>query len=553
MPSIPWFTRSSFRARSRQIGVVLMRRGLGWLLNLRGGKGTDLDFGAGSRAHAQAAQLRQALVELGVTFVKVGQALSARYDLLPHEYTSELSKLQDEVPPMPFERLEKVFEHEIGHKPSEVFSEFDPIPIASASIGQVYAARLKSGQEVVVKIIRPGVEEQVKQDLEILGNMAHWAATHTVIGRRYDLPALVDEFSYTLRNELNYRREGRNADIFRRNFHDDPRIYIPRVFWELTNQRVLTLERVKGLKIVDLEGLDAAGINRRVVTENLMHFALQQLFMFGLYHADPHPGNFFVQPDGSLAVMDFGMVGTLTNQMKNTLLGMAMALQRKDSNLMVDELLAAGIYKRMVKRKDLARDLDHLQESLVSSAIQDLSASSVMRNLMEVALEHGLQLPGELVAMARAIMISEGTANKIYPDFRLVEFAAPYLQHFWQHERSPEVLLPRLGQAAADGLELGMELPRRIDRLLEQIERGQIEVNMNMDWLRDIMGKLQTMTNRLAVSVILAGVIVALGLTLVVYHPSSWQTVGEVIFAFAFVSSLFFGGWLMWSILSSRR
>jgi ubiquinone biosynthesis protein len=172
---------------------------------------------------------------------------------------------------------------------------------------------------------------------------------------------------------------------------------------------------------------------------------------------------------------------------------------------------------------------------------------------MEVALEHGLQLPGELVAMARAIMISEGTANKIYPDFRLVEFAAPYLQHFWQHERSPEVLLPRLGQAAADGLELGMELPRRIDRLLEQIERGQIEVNMNMDWLRDIMGKLQTMTNRLAVSVILAGVIVALGLTLVVYHPSSWQTVGEVIFAFAFVSSLFFGGWLMWSILSSRR
>jgi ubiquinone biosynthesis protein len=553
LPSAPWFTRSSFRNRSRQIGTVLMRRGLGWLLNQRGYKEASLDYRAGRKAQAQAVQLRQALIELGAAFIKVGQLLSSRYDLLPHEYTHELSKLQDEVPPLPFERLEKVFEHEIGQKPAEVFSEFITTPIASASIGQVYAARLANGQEVVVKIIRPGVEEQIKQDLEILEDMAHWAGTHTEIGRHYDLPALVDEFSYTLRNELNYRREGRNADIFRRNFYGDERIYIPKVYWELTTTRVLTLERVDGLKISDLKGLDEAGINRRVVTENLMHFALQQLFKFGLYHADPHAGNFFVQPDGSLAVMDFGMVGTLTNPMKNTLLGMVLALQRKDYNLMVDQLMAAGVYKQTIKRKDLARDLDHLQESLGSTAVRDLSASSVMRDLMEVALDHGLQLPGELVAMARAIMISEGTANKLYPDFRLLEFAAPYLQRFWQHEHSPEVMLPRLGQSAADGLELGLDLPRRLNRLLEQIELGQIQVNMNMEWMRDIMRKMQVMTNRLAVSVILAGVIVALGLTLVVYHPTSWQSVGNFIFAFAFISSLFFGAWLMWSILSSRR
>jgi len=551
-PSIPWFTRSSFRTRSRQIGAVLLRRGLGWLLHRRG-SGDKLGFGEGPQARYQAEQLRLALIDLGVTFVKVGQALSARYDLLPHEYIQELSKLQDEVPPMSFDRIEAVFEHELGRKPAEIFSEFDPVPIASASIGQVYAARLQNGEEVVVKIVRPGVEEQVRQDLEILEDVAHWAAQHTEIGKHYDLPALVDEFSYTLRNELNYRREGRNADIFRRNFHNDPRIYIPRVYWELTTQRVLTLERVKGIKIVDLEGLDAAGINCQVVTENLMHFALQQIFVFGLYHADPHAGNFFVQPDGSLAVVDFGMVGTLNNQMKNTLLGMAMAIQRKDSSLMVDEFLTAGIYKHGVKRQDLARDLDHLLEGLASSAIHDLSAGSVMRDLMEVALDHGLQLPSELVAMARAIMISEGTANKIYPDFHLVEFAAPYLQRFWRHERSPEVLLPRLGQAAADGLDLGVGLPRRVDRLLEQLERGQIEMNINVDWLHDIMTKLQRMTNRLAVSIILAGIIVALGLVMVVYHPSSWQTLGDYIFVFAFISSLFFGGWLIWSILSSRK
>jgi ubiquinone biosynthesis protein len=551
---IPWFTHGSTRARSRQITSVLVRNGLGWLIKRLGNRSAgDSLFGEGTQAKATAVRLREALTELGATFIKVGQALSARYDLLPAVYTQELGKLQDEIPAMPYPQIEALFEQELGIKPAEVFAEFDPEPLASASIGQVYAARLKSGEEVAVKIIRPGVERQVETDLDILADMANWATRHTELGHRYDLVALVDEFAYTVRNELNYLREGRNADIFRRNFKDDPRIHIPYVYWELSTRRVLTLERVKGVKITDLEGLIAAGISRRTVTENLMHFALEQIFMFGLYHADPHPGNFFVQPDGSLAVMDFGMVGTLNQQMKHTLLGMAQAIQRKDSNLMVDELLAAGIYRHSVKRRDLARDLDHLLEGMISSSIQDLSATSVMRDLMSVALDHGLQLPSELVAMSRAIMISEGTANKIYPDFHLVEFAAPYFKRFWQHEQSPEVVLPRLGQAAADSLEMGISLPRRVDRLLDQMESGQMQINMNTDWLRDILVKLQHMTNRLAVSVILAGVIVALGLTFMVFHPTSWQSYGNVIFAFAFISSLFFGGWLMWSILTSRR
>ncbi len=551
---IPWFTHGNTRARSRRITAVLARHGLGWLIKRLGNRsqGGPL-FGEGPQAKQTAVHLREALADLGATFVKVGQALSARYDLLPQVYTQELGKLQDEVPAIPFHRLEEIFEQELGHKPAEVFADFDSEPIASASIGQVYAARLMTGQDVVVKIIRPGVERQVETDLEILTDMAHWATRHTELGRHYDLLALVDEFAYTVRNELNYLREGRNADIFRRNFKDDPRVKIPYVYWDLTTRRVLTLERVKGIKITDIDGLVAAGISRRTVTENLMHFALQQIFKFGLYHADPHPGNFFVQPDGSLAVMDFGMVGTLNLHMKNTLLGMAQAIQRKDSALMVDELLSAGIVRRSVKRKDLARDLDHFLDSIISTSIHDLSASSVMRDLMGIALDHGLQLPSELVAMARAVMISEGTADKIYPDFHLVEFATPYFQRFWKHEQSPEVLLPRLGQAAADSMELGIELPRRVDRLLDQIENGQMQINMNVDWLRDIMAKLQRMTNRLAVSVILAGVIVALGLTFLVFHPTSWQSFGNIIFAFAFVSSLFFGGWLMWSILSSRR
>ena len=556
LPGIPWFARRGIRARSRQVFQVLTRRGLGFLLDRiqdqvisrRG-----LQASGHEQARNQAEQLRMAFIELGATFIKVGQALSARYDLLPPEYTTELSKLQDEVPPLPFNALRGVIEGELGDSVEHLFAQFNPEPLASASIGQVYAAQLTDGSPVVVKVVRPGVEEQIEIDLEIIANMAEWASQHTALGHLYDLPALVDEFAYTLRSELNYIKEGRNADTFRRCFYKDERLYFPRVYWEFSTRRVLTLERLSGIKISDIDALDSAGINRRVVTENLMHLALKQIFQFNMYHADPHPGNFFVQPDGSLAVMDFGMVGRLSDQMKHILLEMAAAIQRHDVERMVDAMLSAGIYTRGIKRQSLGRDLGHLLDNFTGDAIQDLSLNRAGQDLMTIALEHGLQLPGELVAMLRAIMISEGTAKRIYPDFRLFHFAAPYVSLFWQAEHSPEVVLPRLAQSAVDGLNLTMELPRRLERLLGQVERGQMEININIEWLRGFMNQMQRMTNRLALSVLLAGIIVALGLVMVVYRPTEWEMLGDYIFGFAFVTSLAFGAWLMFSIWRSGK
>lgn len=558
LPRIPWFTRGPLLARSRQIVTVLLRHGLGWMLARAEERGSppSKPGAAGFFRHAtprQAKEFVSAMVELGPTFIKLGQALSARADLLPTEYIDELSKLQDTIPPIPFEQLRAVLVKELNAEPENLYARLDPIPVASASIGQVYNAWLKNGQEVVIKIVRPGALETFQRDLEILYDIIDWASHHTALGQMYDLHALFDEFSYTVRNEFDYLREGRNADAFRQNFYGDPRIYIPKVYWELTTRQVLTMERVSGLKINDLDGLDRAKINRRVVAENLMHFALRQIFEFGFYHADPHAGNFFVQSDASLSVMDFGMVGRLTSQTKRTFLGIAVAIQRADNEVLVDELMAAGIYTHNVDRRMLVRDLDRLFERFSSGAISDLTGAEVLREIMDMALRHNLQMPSELVAMTRAITIAEGTGMMLHPGFQLFEFASPYVRNFWTEQRSPKEILPRVSQTAIDSLELGLELPRRLSRLLELIERGQIEVNLNMKVMQGLLGQFQKMTNRIALSMLLAAIIVALAVVLIIYHPDEWQAMGEFIFGFAFLSSLAFGAWLVWSIIRSGR
>ena len=558
LPRFPWISRRPLLKRSNQIFSVLTRHGLGWLLaRLQSGGSTPdhtgyLEFFKHATPR-EANEFTAALVELGPTFVKLGQALSARADLLPPEYIDALSKLQDNIPPVPFDRIRAVLVQELGDDLENFYTELDPNPVASASIGQVYNATLKNGQLVVIKVVRPGALETFEQDLEILTDIANWARDHTALGQVYDLPSLVDEFAFTVRNEFNYMREGRNADTFRQNFYNDSRVYIPRVYWDLTTQRVITLERIGGYKINDLAGLDQAHINRRIVAENLMHFALRQVFEFGFYHADPHSGNFFVQPDGSLAVMDFGMVGRLTTQTKRAFLGIAVGIQRANPDILVDELTAAGIYTHGIQRRTLVRDMDRLFDLFSGGAISDLTGTQLFREIMQIALRHNLQLPSELVAMTRAITIAEGTGIMLYPEFQLLKFAGPYVQSFWKEQRSPEVMLPKIGQAFTDSLDLGLDMPRRLSRLLELLERGEIEVGINMQPVHEIMSQLQKMANRIVLGVILSATIVALALVLAIYHPVTWQAIGNIIFGLAFISSLGFGVYVMWSIIRSGR
>jgi len=557
---IPWLTNRALARRTRHIINVLTHHGLGWILS-QVGAGREASRRASvtgvpgqTMSHQkQAEHLRAAMNELGATFIKLGQAMSTRPDLLPKEYIQELGKLQDEVPPVEFAAIEKVIVSELGSPISEAYSEFDPNPIASASIGQVYAARARNGKQVVVKVRRPGVAKMIEQDLEILSNMAEWLSAHSSLGQLYDLPTLMGEFAFRLRNELDYVREGRNANIFRKNFKDEPTIYIPYVYWDLTTEQVLTMERVSGIKINDVEAMRAANINLKVVAENSGRFTLRQLFEFGFFHADPHPGNFFVQPDASLAVVDFGMVGHLSTTMRESLLRMVMSMAESNADDLVDELLDLGLTRKRINTRSLAMEIEHLFESYAGGTAQFLSASQVLNEILDMAFRYGLQMPGELTMLARLSTINEGISMTLYPDFRMLDFAAPIVMNYWKEERRPDKLIPEMARTALDGFELSLSLPKRAARLLRQMERGQLEFNINYEGLRQFANQMERMTNRLAAAIVLAAVIVALGIVMVIYHPEAWQTFGQYLFFFAFLSSLVFGGWLLWSIWRSGK
>ncbi|HEX7973644.1 MAG TPA: AarF/UbiB family protein, partial [Anaerolineales bacterium] len=344
--------------------MTLARHGLGWLV-VQIGLGGLVPFQRGLLGHppreepyAKPEHIRMAFEELGATFIKLGQALSTRPDLLPDDYIDQLSRLQDAAPPVPHEQICKIVQDEFGQGPESLFVEFDPHPLASASIGQVHAAVLPTGQKVIVKVQRPGVAEKIKRDLEVLISIASWADANTAFGRQYNLTALVEEFAYTLQNELDYRREAHNADRFRRSFTGDEGVYIPKVFWEFTTDRILTLERVEGIKISEVEKLDGAGINRRKLAENAVRLMLREVFEFCFFHADPHPGNFFVRPDGSIALIDFGMVGSLDEPLQRTLLRIGLAVTRQDSGRLADEFYALGVAESHVRLR---------QQSLVNA------------------------------------------------------------------------------------------------------------------------------------------------------------------------------------------
>ena len=557
--SKPWFVRSHLLRRWREIASVLTRHGLGWFLAEVGSENL-IPFERGWFGHpkretpyGRAEHWRMAFGELGATFIKLGQMLSMRSDFLPPDYISELAKLQDAAPQVPFDRICEIVCDELGQPLERIFSEFSPQPLAAASIGQVHAGILKDGRSIVVKVQRPGVREQVEQDLEILFGLAEWAKTHTAIGRTYDLSALVDEFAFTLRHELDYRREGQNADRFRRNFADDPGIHVPLVCWEYTTDSVLTMERVSGVNIADVVALDEAGIDRRAVAENAVRVMLKEVFEFGFFHADPHPGNFFVQSDASITLIDFGMVGRVNNRLQNALLEVGLAVARQDAERLGDTFFTLGVAQGRVNRAALQRDLDDFLSQYAGRSIHELAATQVTSEVLRIAFRYRLQLPGELVMLLRLMAMSEALGARLAPDFRLFEFAAPYLKQIWLQQRSPEAVARRLAQSLLDAAELSVDLPRRSTRLLHQLEQGDLAFNLRHEGLEEVIQQFQRMTNRLALTILLAAIIIALGLVMLIYHPPSWEQVAGWFFGGAFLMSIGFGIVLIWKIWRSGR
>jgi ubiquinone biosynthesis protein len=495
-------------------------------------------------------QLRAVLEELGPTFMKLGQMLSTRADLLPPEFKRELSALQDHAAEIPIQLVLDTVEAELGGPISKSFATFDRTPLATGSIGQAHLATRFDGTEVVVKVRRPGAVEQIDEDLKLMHRLAAIASGHIGSAAGLDLVAIVREFDTSLRAELDYLQEARNAERFARNFKNSPRVHIPRVFWETTTTRMLTLERIKGTRITDASALAAASIDRDFVAREAMEIVLKMMLEDGFFHADLHPGNLFIESSSRIGLIDFGMVGTLDAEAEAGLGQMLIAFAERDTDGMVDGLLALGMAGPTVDRAALGKDLGK-RVSRYYGELGNITLSGFLDDMFGVVRCHRLTMPTALSMLAKTIVTAEGMVAQLDPGFKVIDATKPYAERLMLKRNSPQVWAGRLERAVPDMLWLATESPRLIRRTLTSFEGGQFALTVEPRGLEPYVKVFERAATRLVLGMLLSALLIAGGMVL---SSSGLETRGLVFNLTAATyggAVLLLGGTLIW--LSKRR
>lgn len=543
-------------ARYREVLRVLVRYGFGFVVggrfpSLR--RHSEADMAA---ALSRPSRLRAALEDLGTTFIKIGQILSTRPDLLPPEYIAELQKLQDAVPAVPTALIVARIEAELGAPVKELFTAFDPMPLAAASIGQVHAVTLPGGIDAVVKVQRPGVRESVRIDLEIAARIARLAEERLSVVERtgINLPALVDEFGWTLRNELDYIREAKNAEIFQRNFVNTPFVYIPAICWEYTTGQIITMERLRGLRIDDVAGLAAAGHQPAEIAEQSAKIVLKEVFEDGFFHADLHPGNLFVLPDGTIGAIDFGMVGAIDESTRAQLLLLLVAIIGQDADRITDHLYRLGVVgSGRTDRALLRRDVQRLMAQYYGLTLAELDASRIVADLLTIVRRHHLTLPADLALLLKMLLMIEGLGRTLDPSFNVLAVAQPFGQEAIRRLVSPDRVVRQARQTAVDTAWLSLELPGRLDRLLRQLEQGKLVVQSAAVEAEKEARVFQSTANRLAFGILIGSFIIGLALVILAIRPSGSDLWVRLLIVAGFGGISLLGALFLWSLWQSGR
>lgn len=501
------------QARYREIVAVLARHGIGVVDDQL------IKHEPGNQARAE--HLRRACEDLGTMFIKLGQLLSTRADLLPDAYRIELAKLQDEVAPLPIHAIAEVIREDLGAPPGELFASFDSQPLGSASIGQVHAARLGDGREVVLKVRKPGVDELAKIDLEILSGLVDEWSPRFAILEQYDARRLVRDFSDALRGELDYGREAANAKFFRDLLSNEHGFKIPDVIAQYSKNRVLTEERVKGRKASDLGDLPQR--RRTAISRRLARFVLEPAFEHGVFYADPHPGNLLIEEDGSLAVIDFGKIGRLTSETRRRVIDIFVAIQRCDAERLADRLIEITEPKHPIDHSLLTREIDRMLELYIDVSLENVRFGDAMAELLQLVRRHGLLMPGNLVQFFKALTMCEGMLRAIDPNSRFSDYLQPMVRKLVYQEFAGPHSFGRLRDTAVDAAELTIELPRRIDRVLGELERGNLRVWTRVEDIEPHIKRFEHLVMRVNATILVAACIVGLAIVMVFYRPQGWQ------------------------------
>jgi len=499
-----------------------------------------------------AERLRLALEELGPTFVKFGQLLSVRADVLPSDFIQELSKLQDEVAPIPFETIKQVVEEELKFPIETLFSSFDREPVASASIAQVYRAITKEGDKVVVKIQRPNVKELIDTDLSIMETIAGWIEREIREAREYEPLAKVKEIGGNLKSELNFRNEGKSVDRFRINFKDDASILIPQIYWNLSTSKVLTLEYIEHIKITDIDLLEKAGISRRELIQKGVDFILRQVFEHGFFHADPHPGNILVTMDGKIVLLDFGLTGRLDDEMIDRLSQLMIAGVNKNIRMIMDVFDELGVIKEEQDIRELKSDLRIFIDKYYGVSLVGIEMKDIIDDTFEISRKYGLKFPRDLILLTKSLSTLEGVAHQIDPEFDIIEHLKPYVKKLVERRYSPKRLLKVATEVLTAYTNLFKNLPGELIPILRKIREGRLKVEFQHKGLENLILQAERSTNRLSFSLIIAALIIGSSL-IIQTNKGPFLFDFPVLGIFGFGIAGLLGLWLIFTIIRSRK
>jgi predicted unusual protein kinase regulating ubiquinone biosynthesis (AarF/ABC1/UbiB family) len=439
------------------------------------------DAAKAGRRRRLAIWIRETMLDLGPTFIKLGQLFSTRSDLFAAEFVEELSKLQDRVPAFSFEQVSQILETELGKPIDQIYTDFESVPIAAASLGQVHRAHLPSGESVVVKIQRPGLSQLFTIDLEILKGIARYFQNHREWGRGRDWMGIYEECGKILWEEIDYLNEGRNADLFRRNFRDYSWILVPRVYWRYASPRTLTLEYLPGIKISHYEALDAAGLDRKELAASSARAYLMQILDAGFFHADPHPGNIAVSPEGQLIFYDFGMMGSIQTITREKMMGLFFGVAQKDAQQVVDALVDLGALTATGEMSAVRRSIQYMLDNFMDKPFEEQSLNAISEDLYEIAYDQPFRFPATFTFVMRAFSTLEGVGKGLDPNFNFMEIAQPFAMRLMSNGNpSTDLsnLLGDLGRQATQVSTSALGLPRRLDETLDRLDRGDLRVRV---------------------------------------------------------------------------
>jgi ubiquinone biosynthesis protein len=477
---ISWFDTLRGLPRLQEIGRVLFRHGLGHVaqrLRLPGVRWWRRQHPSPETTpFSLPERVRMIFEELGPTFIKFGQILSIRRDLLPEEYFREFEKLQDAVPPFSYPEVAGLIHAEFGRDVKDVFEEFASEPLASASIAQAHLARTKTGHEVIVKVQRPQIRQIILQDLTIMEYLAHLLARRVPELGRYDPIGLVEEFRKTILQELDFRREGRNADRLRRHLHEMPGIVIPQVFWEYSAPRVLTIEYMVGQGL--REAVSWSNEERHRIAVNLYKAFLKQIFEDGFFHGDPHPGNLLFLANGSVGLLDFGIVGRVSRDRLAGLGNILLAIMEQDVEALLDECVALGLMPMDLDRRAIQYELDDLLAENLDLPLRDISLGHVLETMFEMGRKHRLKVHSNLVLLGKTLMTIEAVIRALDPSFALVEEARWEVERLVRSRLSPDALFKTGWRTTRQIFHLVRRLPQRLERVLQHAEEGRVRIEL---------------------------------------------------------------------------